>query len=349
MALFEKLYFISEHTENEVFHGGIGPVDIETILRRLNAVPLEFPHRYEFSLKAKVDRLFQLVRFARTIPPGSIVIFQHPLYATINILLIRILLLRPSIRMICILADIDGLKDGDRKLLQEERRLFKRFRYFIVHNQKMQSWLRSFHPAAEVSRLECFDFLTRYDEAERQKSTSIVFAGNLGKSRFLNKLHDWLQQSSSLSLNLYGPGITREMLRSANVTHKGVFNPYDLPAKIEGSFGLVWDGDALESPSGSLGKYMEFICHHKLSLYITSNLPVIVHQCAGSADLVKKFNIGFTVESLFEVEKKIAGITSEQYEVMVRNTFHLARKITSGLGTENALNSLIEKIEMAKT
>lgn len=343
-----KIYFISEHTDPDLVHGGIGPVDIESILVRNNAIPLRFPFHYDFSLSAKTARFLHLVKLFFTIKSGSVVIFQHPLYARMNMLLLRMLRYRPSVRVICIIADIDGLKDGNTRLLDEEKLLFSRYSHFIVHNSNMEKWLKSFHAKAITSSLESFDFLTRYREHQRQKSATIVFAGNLAKSRFLENLDHWVENNPTLFVNLYGPGLTDDMLKSTKVVYKGIFNPYSLPAKIEGSFGLIWDGEGLEKPSGSLGDYMEFISHHKLSLYIVANLPVIVHETAGSAELVKKYHIGFTIQSLFEIENRINDLDATSYHRMVKNTHVLARMITSGQGVENALKRLLEKIETGK-
>ena len=51
----------------------------------------------------------------------------------------------------------------------------------------------------------------------------------------------------------------------------------------KGSFGLIWEGDSIEKPSGSLGRYIQYISHHKLSLYILAKLPIIVAASAATA------------------------------------------------------------------
>jgi hypothetical protein len=208
----------------------------------------------------------------------------------------------------------------------------------------MRAWLKSFHPAAKTSFLHCFDFLATYKDFHRTKTNTIVFAGNLSKSKFLEKLHICANKSRTLNINLYGPGITDAMLQSANVAYKGVHPAYSLPSVIEGSFGLIWDGDGIDTPSGNLGDYMFYINHHKLSLYIVCNLPVIIHESTGSADFVKRFNIGLTVRSLFEVEDKLQRLSEKDYGRMVQNMQQLAKDITSGNFLQNALGELLPVI-----
>jgi glycosyltransferase involved in cell wall biosynthesis len=151
----------------------------------------------------------------------------------------------------------------------------------------------------------------------------------------------WLDKSRTLFINLYGPGISDEMLKINRVVYKGLHHPYSLPPAIEGSFGLIWDGDDVETPGGSLGNYMHYINHHKLSLYIVCNLPVIVHENTGSAELVRKLNIGFTVQTLFEVEDRIAKLSEDEYGLMVQNTRELANEITSGNCLKKAISEIL--------
>lgn len=340
----ETVYFISEHSYQEHTHGGIGPVDIETILVRNGAIPIRFPFYFDFSVKAKVARLYHLIKMSFVIRSHSVVIFQHPLYARIHILLLNLLRMKRSVTVICLVTDIDGLKSGNGDLLQEERAFFKKYKYFILHNRSMEEWLKAFHPTAICSLLTCFDFLTKESVQVRTKSHTLVFAGNLQKSKFLERLHLWLEKNASLHINLYGPHISDAMLNDHRVSYMGLHNPYALPDLLKGSFGLIWDGEGIQHPEGSLGSYMQYISHHKLSLYIVSNVPVILYENAGSAEMVKRFNIGFTVDSLFEIEDRINKLSDEDYNRMVQNTHDLAKEITSG----NCLRKALDEILMVK-
>ena len=344
MSTENDIYFISEHSEQILFHGGVGLVDIENILVQNNAIPIKFPCHFDFSFKAKMIRLWYLANIFLSIKPGSVIVFQHPVYARMNKLLLKLLRLRKKISVICLIADIDGLKDGNDKLLKKEIAFFKLYNNFILHNSNMEAWLRSFHPGFASTFLHRFDFLAKNIIHERVKTNTVVFAGNLAKSSFLELLHIWLQKNPSLLIHLYGPSVTDAMLIARNVTYKGVHPPHSLPHLIEGSFGLIWDGEGLEQPSGSLGDYMHYISHHKLSLYIVCNLPIIVHEEAGSAPFVKKFKIGFTVKSLIEIEEKINTLPEKIYGEMVANTRALANEITSGAGLKTALHELVSEI-----
>lgn len=334
-------YFIKQYSFSEFLHGGIGYVDIEKILLRMGFEPVAFPHHTRFSWTAKISRLFYLLRMFLTIARRSDLVFIYPVFAKMNRLLLR-LAQKKGINITCIVADIDGIKDGNSKLLEENITELRRYKNFIAHNNAMRDWLEKNIGGANITTLEFFDFPAKEYEGDRQKSGNIVFAGNLGKSLFIENLHLVTKRSPRLHFNLYGDGYTKKMIEQDGVSYKGAFRAYDLPDRLEGSFGLVWDGDAINEPGGSLGNYMRYITHHKVSLYIVSGLPLIVPEIAASAALVKKYGIGITVRTLFDIHDHIDSITDEQYRQMRINMQPLAKKITSGLCLVTAITDLLK-------
>lgn len=335
----KQWYFIQEHKPEVIYHGSIGNMDAEQVFLANGLKPIRFPYHNSFSWWAKLVRVVYLLRLVLQLPVGAVVVFQHPLYAGMNKMLVKLLGFRKSITVVCFIADINGLKYDDAAVLRQEVKQFRSYRYFIVHNEAMLQWLHTEAPQAEAVLISFFDFLTPPAQVKRAKGMTVCFAGNLEKSSFLEKLYE-ITDKTALQFNLYGPQVTPAMQAIANVTYKGVALPYELPRMLEGSFGLIWDGEGVEGPAGSMGHYMAFITHHKTSLYILANTPIIVYEGAGSAALVKKYQIGITVNSLFEIEEKIKGLTEEEYQQMCENMRALARQISTGGCLTGALNSL---------
>ncbi len=334
-------FFIQEHLGRSVFHGGIGNVDAEKIFIKNGFIPIYFPYHYSFSLRAKLARIWYLIKTCCTLPRNASVIFQFPLYAGMDRLLVRLLKFRKSIRLICFITDIDGIKDGDDALLQEEIAQLRSYHYFIVHNEAMRQWLITKHIDGRISLIDFFDFLAPPVMAGRKKSNSIVFAGNLEKSGFLERLGQLQPTCPNIVFNVYGRDASPLLQSQSNVQYKGFADPYLLPATLEGSFGLVWDGNDIDNPRDSLGNYMRYISHHKLSLYILSGLPVITWSQAGSASLVDRYKIGITINSLFELESVINKISEDEYRQMTANTNQLAMQISNGQRLENAIDELM--------
>ncbi|AXY74441.1 hypothetical protein D3H65_10835 [Paraflavitalea soli] len=340
MVRDKRYYFIQEHMPEEVFHGSIGNMDIEKVLLANGVTPLRFPFHHSFSFWAKWGRLGFLVIAFFLLPRDAVVFFQHPMYAGMNKILVKLLGYRKSITIVCIIADINGLKHGDEAVLQKEIRQFRTYRYFIVHNLAMQQWLQSQVPHQRSAMIRFFDFLTAPDTEQRTNSRSIAFAGNLEKSGFLDNMEAVARHCPSLTFNVYGPHVTTRMKACSNVKYKGVRDPYDLPQVLQGSFGLIWDGEGVEQPEGSMGHYMQYITHHKTSLYILSGMPIIVYENAGAAALVSQYKIGITIRSLFEIEEKLQALSDTEYRQMVHNMHDLATQIASGACLGQALQEI---------
>lgn len=336
-----KKYFIRQYSFLEYMHGGIGFVDVETILLKEGYQPIEFPYHDQFSMKAKFKRLFFLVKTVFSVQGPAVVVFICPVYATLVNVLLRLLSWKPGVRLICFIGDIDGIKDGNKKELKADIKQFQRYHHFIVHNAAMQQWLQQHVPGRNIAVINFFDFLAKPYDGNRTLSGDIVFAGNLGKSIFLERLGELTSSGPGLHFYLYGPGCTELMHSQKNATWMGIEKPYDLPAKLKGSFGLLWDGDSIGEPGGSLGDYMQYISHHKLSLYILSGLPLIVPEIAGSTVLVEKYKIGISVKSLYEIGDRINSITDDEYQQMKKNMQPLAEKISAGGCIKEALQQLM--------
>lgn len=332
-------YFISEFSNSYFLHGGIGIVDAETILKREGFVPIVQPFANSFSLRAKLARFLYSLKILITIERNAVVVFIHPLYARLNRWLIK-KLARTGRQVICFIGDIDGLKDGDQSLLQKEIIFLKRFNYFILHNLSMAKWFKQFLPGKSFELIQFFDFLAKPMDAMRTNNGPIVFAGNLDKSRFLERLN-----GIPLRFNVYGPGATESMLNQECIEYRGVMDPYELPRKLSGSYGLVWDGNSAIAMEGSIGNYMQYVSHHKLSLYILAGLPIIIYELAGAAALVEKYQIGFCVKRLDEIRPKINSISASQYQQMINNMKSLAKKIAGGKCLSDALQKLQERMD----
>ena len=337
-----KKYFIQQFLQEEYLHGGVGGSDAEKILLSKGFVPVVFPHQHHFSLKAKINRFFFLLKMVSRIKQRDRLVFLSPVHARMSKLLLYWLGKKKNVQIICFIADINGIKDGDERLLEKEISFFRRFSHFIVHNDKMKEWLyKNVSGNSVAMTIEFFDFLTKPVTPQSVPSYEIVFAGNLGKSQFTGKLHLLESISPALHFHLYGSGLPGEAHNQKNITWHGIKRPYDLPGRLKGSFGLVWDGESLDGPGGSLGNYMQYISHHKLSLYILSKLPLIVPATAASAPLVEKYRIGFTVNSLYEIGEKINKLPAADYYEMQNNMQQLAERISTGQCLGNVVDKLL--------
>jgi hypothetical protein len=334
-------YFIQEHLHREVFHGGITNIDAERVLLASGYKAIVFPGTFDFSFRAKLKRFVYLVRIFLTISAGDRVVFQFPLYARIHAILLKLLRIRKA-HIVCLIADIEGLRMLDNKLVEQEKKLLRRFSLFISHNERMSQWIRSLVPKAVIAEIQFFDFLTPPIDRPGKKSLQIAFAGNLQKSPFIQHLEQVQGECPNTTFLIYGPGYPKHLPFPANAVYKGIFPPYETVKQLEGSFGLIWDGPSVSTCSGIYGEYLAYNSPHKLSLYILAGIPLIVPAISASALLVKRYGIGITIKQLDHIETAISAISDAEYQQMVENTRRLAVGISQGKRLEGALHELWE-------
>lgn len=266
------------------------------------------------------------------------VILQYPFYFNfiIRYLLNNIIINNESILFI---HDINFFRDSKIKDKKEIINIFNKAQYIIIHNEKMKKKLLNMGIKSKIIVLEVFDYILKQPlpEINYQLGNTIVFAGNLFKSEFLQK-----EQIENLGLmfNLYGPNFDNKKIKAKNIKYNGSYGPDVISYKLEGNFGLIWDGISLTECSGDYGAYLKVNNPHKLSLYISAGIPVITWKKAAIADFIEKYNIGFVVDSLYDIANVIDNMTDEQYNMYINNIKVLQKKVSEGYFTKKALNKV---------
>lgn len=241
-------------------------------------------------------------------------------------------------RKIAIIHDIDSLRfsPNDISKIHLEIDELNRFDCVIAHNKSMELWLYENGLNTKVITLNIFDYLSDYKlNLNHFGEYEIVVAGNLNKSSFLKEIDMVVKHR----INAYGP--LTDYAIPPNMNYMGSFSPNELPLKIKGDFGLIWDGDSTQTCSGNNGNYMRYNNPHKLSLYISCGLPVIVWEEAAIACFVKDHEIGIVIKSLSDLDSELDKVTSKQYENMVKNVNKLAEKIVKGKNTIEVISLAI--------
>ncbi len=231
-----------------------------------------------------------------------------------------------------LIHDVSYLRSQLEKDWKREFKLFNSVDGLIVHNQHMKQWLAEHGVTVPMINLEIFDYLTPHPINDNDFNRKVVFAGNLEKSTFLSKL------KLDTQIELFGPKPLDNY--PDNVTYKGIKKPEELALFLDQSFGLVWDGDSIHECSGKLGNYERYNNPHKVSLYLSAGLPVIVWKQAAISDFIEKHQVGITIDDLSNLDKVIDQITPEQYQMMKHNVAEVAQQLRSGHYTLTALEKL---------
>lgn len=153
---------------------------------------------------------------------------------------------------------------------------------------------------------------------------TIAFAGNLLKSPFVKDLY-----TLDLNFKIWGNG--SEIKQDKNIQYMGVKFHDELIKEVAAcSWGLVWDGDSINSCTGTFGSYLRFNNSHKCGLYLAAGIPIIVWRESGMASFVNKHNAGICVSSLQEAEQLVNEMTMETYIMYRENAQNIGSRISEG-------------------
>lgn len=119
----------------------------------------------------------------------------------------------------------------------------------------------------------------------------------------------------------------------------GSYPPDILPQYLNQGFGLIWDGNSIESCTGVIGNYLKYNNPHKCSLYLASGIPVIIWKEAALANFIEKHNVGILVESLEEIPEKIQNLSEKEYIQMKNNAEKLSVKLKNGYFLKKAIQA----------
>ena len=340
-----ELIQIVERGTGEAHAGGKAPLDVSEIAARRGFRRLTVLRRT--SKRAWMRRCFavlwtvQSVFCSMKVPRGSVVLAQFPsvyLKGRLGYWFLSLLAKRRRARIVTVVHDVDLLRFGTEDAVAGDfaSRIMALSDALVVHNQRMADWFagRGF-PRGRLIPLGIFDYLTDSgsgcDAAERAEAGDfrrVIVAGNLrvGKAGYLARL----KEVSDVHWLLYGPSYDAERCGGGNVEYMGCHPADELPARLDGGFGLVWDGDSVETCAGGYGEYLRYNSPHKLSLYLASGIPVVIWKEAAEADLVVREGVGLPVASLRDVGAAMRGISAGDYAAMRRRARVFGRRLRNG-------------------
>ena len=343
-------YYIERERGKNNTAGNKAPDDICEICRRKGMKALLFP--YDFRIRnIYLNRVVQFLhnarlwnRYEKTLESGDVLIYQHPMYVStrMNIYTLKRILKikkKKKIKLTTVIHDLESLRGGvgigSNKNMENNRimdkALLRLSDKIICHNEQMKAVLVKMGKAPEdIVSLELFDYL--YDgeipDRDREPGLSVVVAGRLSytKSAYIYKA---AEANPGISFHFYGIDFD-ESRRSPNMEYHGSFSPEELLTKLEGSYGLVWDGPEITSCAGNTGNYLRYNNPHKVSMLTAAGIPVITWKEAAVAAFIEKNHIGVTVDSLENLEEQLSAVSAEEYAQMRKNIAAISPKVRNG-------------------
>lgn len=344
-------YLIDYCKPIDLFNGSVARLDVRTTLKELgtNFIDLKYGR---FINVPKIRGLMIRAGYARDVYktmrnislfPDDYVYFQYPFTGTLINHIINIIHSQGA-NVVFIVHDLEFLRYNKyNRTVSKNIRLLNKADVLFVHTDKMLEKLKNLGVNSNMIPINLFDYYTKDDfrEIDNQilERNVIAFAGNLNKSEvFVRKLQNSIIPKNYF-FNLYGSQ-PNYSISKPQIRYEGKFLS-DHTASIHAGWGLVWDGDSIDTCSGSLGEYLKIISPHKLSLYIAAGIPVVVWNESAHAEFVKSNHIGVVVKRISDLYDQIANISEEQYREMISRV----RKIGLELRRGEFLKNAVRKVE----
>lgn len=347
-------YYLKEeflHDNNVKNAGNKARNDVEEIVKRegYQALVLSVDNWYEMStLKAQLHKSKAFGQALAQLKQGDELLIQFPMlhhsfFTTHHVKKAQ----KKGVKVHFIIHDLEALRyvnvenfplKHKIRVQIQELGLLGAADGIIAHNPIMKSVLVNKGVAEDkIVSLGIFDYLIPnfQEKSGLTKDQPIIVAGNLAqeKAGYLYSLPE------EPAYNLYGVGFD-ESRALANETYFGSFLPDELPAALEGGFGLVWDGDSAETCSGVFGEYLRYNNSHKASLYLAAGFPVVVWEESALAHFVIDKQCGLVVSSLSDLKENLDTLSEEQYKEMLENAKQIGSKLRQGQYLRTALSKL---------
>lgn len=334
-------YVICEHSLHHAHAGSKARDDVRQILEQNDWHPFEV---HPGENKGYVDKvicigytLFDWHKLSRMVRPGDLIFVQFPLIMYNKVSLYALPLIdkmkNNGVRIILLIHDLESLRGYS--YTEFDKRWISKADLIISHNDEMSKVLRDYGAAAPIIELGVFDYLlTNAQPCPINNRHGIDIAGNLShnKAEYIYKL--W-RHFPDADFNLYGPNFDNDS--GPSDWYRGVYSPDELPKKLSGRFGLIWDGDSYQTCTGYYGKYLTINNPHKLSLYLASDKPVIIWNKAALARWVVEQGAGIAVRDIEQAISIERSITNEQYFSLTMKAATLGERIRKGWFTKQAI------------
>lgn len=271
-----------------------------------------------------------IIKAAALIGRGDILFLQYPLKKYFTVIS-KVAHLKGA-RVVALIHDLGSCR---RKALtsRKELRRLSNADYVIATNPVMGRYLVGMGLKRPVGSLDAWDYLTVTDpipSAVRDGQVRVAYAGSLNR-RKNSFLWDWGNVIRNYVVDIYGSGFRKDQVSCPGCFHDhGFVDAENLIAGMTSDYGLVWDGDSLESCSGDFGEYLSLNTPHKVSLYIRAQLPVIVWSGSAMASFVMDNGIGIVIDSLRDLDSRLLSVSREEYDMIKGNVAAMSRKIASG-------------------
>ena len=311
--------------------------DIADIGEKNGYSPLHI-FRYDSAYESNQAIQSRIDGITAAVAQGDLIIYQYP--TLIGPRFDRFFLdqmHRRGAKVVLLIHDVELLRGTNSGVSIDEIPYFNDADVLIIHNPTMGKKLQELGVKTPMVSQYLLDYLDDHHDWRRlftspqEFTKTLVLSGNLFKSTYLT---DWNQETPITVFGIADDNIKSKLNSNPQVDYRGSFWRDELINKLPKGFGLAWDSD---SNMGNYGSYTRFNHPHKLSLYLSHGMPVIVWNQSAVAPFVEANHLGVTIGSLGEIDELIKNISDEQISDMLTHVNNMGVLLRDGYFTTRAL------------
>ena len=289
--------------------GGKARRDVVYFLSKENFEVVKFYNSNNIFRKI-IYLLLNIFTFPLMIKANSVLFVQYPLNIGQRIILS---LYKKFLKIECIflIHDLESLRFNYN--IKQERYDLELADKIISLNQEMTDYIIEYIGVNKIEfisnlnlwgyRIPINGITQEFDLTEKKEGkTKVLIAGNLDnrKAKYLKDLN----KIKGVHFYLIGANFDKSV-EGDNITYLGNFDSTQ-PIRIETNpeeivYGLVWDGDSIETCNGFYGEYLAYNLPHKTSFYLANQLPVCVWSRAAIYPFIKDLNVGIGIDNLQQI------------------------------------------------
>lgn len=285
------------------------------------------------------------LRVFKIVKKKDVLMWQYPIhkYDKLVYLFLNILHNVKGVKLLVVIHDLEEIRKLN-PVTVPEARFLNLFDGIICHNERMKKYLVTKGISeSKIRSLSVFPFICEYDAQKIKRSDAIIILGNLTRIR-CGYLYDFINQPLSIQVNIYGCNFESENIHGNNIHYLGNYPDEELCNIVDGKFGIVWNGDSVQTCSGDAGRYLLVNNPHKVSAFLSAGIPVIIWRESAMAEFIEKHEVGILIDSLYEVETVVSTLSNEKYIRMEKNAEELGKEIRAGKHFLNALDTIMTEV-----
>ncbi len=303
----------------------------------------------------KIDKItsafrnwFSWSRILSRMQTGDIILLQYPqlIYPKVSLTVLPLIdkAKKGGVKFIFLIHDLMSLRGYESNRVDFE--WLSRADVIISHNARMTQQLHVGGLHTTIIDIGIFDYLidsVGESQADVSNRSGIDIAGNLStvKAGYVYKLHRFMD---TVDFNLYGPKFNLDA--KERIWYRGSIAPDELPLKLHGRFGLIWDGPSINTCEGVFGRYLKVNNPHKLSLFLASGMPVLIWNEAAEAQFVEDNNVGIGINDIAEGIEIANSISDTKYNEYLSNVGPIQNKLLTGYYGRQAIARAVDSLSL---